>query len=216
MSDEIQVIKAAPLPENAQPQYVQDGRDAVMIPNYGTINLQVTQQTAPMPFFGGNMYIPQRIEREYYNLFVLGGEEFDKAYVKVQRDRALNQYMSQETMDKFSKLTESNVAQIKMMPSLFMAENSKYGKADENQRVIYGFIPDIKIYDSFIKVYFCGYKIDIPQQKLNELLEELQLVGNNKFNELNRTHWAIKRCDLIQELREAGVQVPNFTIGDSY
>jgi hypothetical protein len=40
------------------------------------------------------------------------------------------------------------------------------------------------------------------------VLEELQLVGNDKFNELNRTHWSIKRCDLIQELLEAGVQIP--------
>jgi hypothetical protein len=47
-------------------------------------------------------------------------------------------------------------------------------------------------------------------------LEELQLVGNDKFNELNRTHWSIKRCDLIQELLEAGVQIPVFTIGDSH
>ena len=42
------------------------------------------------------------------------------------------------------------------------------------------------------------------------LLEELGLWGNRNFNELNRTHWAIKRVDLIQELYEAGIQVPIF------
>ena len=119
-------------------------------------------------------------------------------------------------MAKFSSLTEENRAQIMTMPSLFMAENNKYGKADESQNVIYGFIPDIKVYDNYVKAYFCGYRLDVPQCRLNELLDELQLVGDNRFNEMNRTHWSIKRCDLIQELLEAGVQIPVFTIGNSH
>ena len=119
-------------------------------------------------------------------------------------------------MDKFAPMTEENREQIKTMPSLFMAENNQYGKADENQNVIYGFVSDIKVYDNYVKVYYCGYRLDVPQWRLNELLEELQLVGNDKFNELNRTHWSIKRCDLIQELLEGGVQIPVFTIGDSH
>mgnify|MGYP003591089044 FL=1 len=216
MSDEIQVISAAKLPANGQSQYIQGGNDAVMIPNYGTINMQVTQQMAAMPYFGGNFYIPPKVDREYYNIFVLGGEEFDRTYVKIPRNRSLNECMTKETMDKFAPMTEENRAQIKTMPSLFMAENSQYGKADESQKVIYGFVPDIKIYDNYVKAYYCGYKLDVPQWRLNELLEELQLVGDDKLNEMNRTHWAIKRCDLIQELLEAGVQIPVFSTGDSH
>ena len=49
MSNEIRVISAANLPANGKPQYSQSGNDAVMIPNYGTINMQITQQTASMP-----------------------------------------------------------------------------------------------------------------------------------------------------------------------
>ena len=69
MSDEIQVISAAKLPANGQSQYIQGGNDAVMIPNYGTINMQVTQQMAAMPYFGGNFYIPPKVDREYYNFY---------------------------------------------------------------------------------------------------------------------------------------------------
>ena len=216
MSDEIKVISASLSPSTGQPQYTQSGKDAVMIPNYGTINMQVTQQTVSMPYFGGNIYVPPRVDREYYNIFVLAGEEFDRPYVKVPRDRSLNECMTEEAMAKFSSLTEENRAQIMTMPSLFMAENNKYGKADESQNVIYGFIPDIKVYDNYVKAYFCGYRLDVPQCRLNDLLDELQLVGDNRFNEMNRTHWSIKRCDLIQELLEAGVQIPVFTIGDSH
>ena len=52
---------------------------------------------------------------------------------------------------------------------------------------------DYKIYENDVKVFWCGYRLDIPQIRLNELLEELQLIGDNRFNEMNRTHWAIKR-----------------------
>ena len=213
MSNEGKVISATGLPVTGQPQVVQTGNDNVTIPNYGTVNLTVQQQFATMPAFGGSFYVPVRVNREYYNIFVIGGEEFDKPYFKVPRDRALTHLMSKETMDRFAEMTQENKEEIKTMPSLFMAENRNYGKADDDQMVIYGFVSDLKIYDNDVKVYYCGYKIDIPQQRLNECLEELGLVGDNRFNELNRTHWSIKRCDLIQELLEAGVQIPVFNMG---
>jgi hypothetical protein len=213
MSSEVKVISATGLPATGQPQVVQTGNDNVTIPNYGTVNLTVQQQFATMPAFGGSFYVPVRVNREYYNIFVIGGEEFDKPYFKVPRDRALTHLMSKETMDRFAEMTQENKEEIKTMPSLFMAENRNYGKADDDQMVIYGFVSDLKIYDNDVKVYYCGYKIDIPQQRLNECLEELGLVGDNRFNELNRTHWSIKRCDLIQELLEAGVQIPVFNMG---
>ena len=78
--------------------------------------------------------------------------------------------------------------------------------------MIYGFVSDIKIYDNDVKIYFCGYRNDIPQSAINVLLDELGLVGNAKYNELNRTHWSIKRVDLIQELYEANIQVPVFNM----
>ena len=213
MSNEVKVISATGLPVTGQPQVVQTGNDNVTIPNYGTVNLTVQQQFATMPAFGGSFYVPVRVNREYYNIFVIGGEEFDKPYFKVPRDRALTHLMSKETMDRFAEMTQENKEEIKTMPSLFMAENRNYGKADDDQMVIYGFVSDLKIYDNDVKVYYCGYKIDIPQQRLNECLEELGLVGDNRFNELNRTHWSIQRCDLIQELLEAGVQIPVFNMG---
>lgn len=216
MSDKVKVISTTGLTISGQPQVVQTGNNNVTIPNYGTVNLTVQQQMAVMPYFGGNFYVPVRVDREYYNIFVIGTEEFDKPYFKVPRDRALTHLMSEETMKKFSLLTPENKEWIKTMPSLFMAENRNYGKADEDQKVIYGFVSDIKVYDNDVKVYYCGYKIDIPQQCLNERLEELELVGDNRFNEMNRTHWSIKRCNLIQELFKAGVHIPVFSMGDSH
>ena len=194
-----------------QDRYVQTGNDNVLIPNYGTVNINVQPQTM-MPPINGTFYVPLRVNREYYNLFVIGIEEFDKPYFKVPRERVLNQCMTDETKKRFEVLTPEIIEEIKTLPSLFLAENRPYGRADDDQRVIYGFVSDVKIYDNDVKIYFCGYKSDIVQQRLNEMLEELGLVGNNRFNELNRTHWAIKRVDLIQELYEANLPVPVFNM----
>lgn len=193
-----------------QDRYVQTGNDNVLIPNYGTVNINVQAPTVPP--INGTFYVPLRVSREYYNIFVIGIEEFDKPYFKVPRDRVLNQYMTDETKQRFDTLAPEMIEEIKTLPSLFLAENRPYGRADDDQRVIYGFVSDIKIYDNDVKIYFCGYKSDIVQQRLNELLDELGLYGNQHFNELNRTHWSIKRVDLIQELYEAGLPVPVFNM----
>lgn len=227
MEDKPQKISSGLPATPQQPQFRQDGNENVMVPNYGTVNITVQQMptvaqptASPqlMPYqmtLPGGFYVPYAVDREYYNIFVLGIEEFDKPYIKVPRDRSLNQYMAKETMLLFDALTPEMIKRIKTMPSLFMAENRQYGHPDDDQRVIYGFISDIKIYDNDVKVYFCGYKNDIPQSAINVLLDELGIVGNASFNELNRTHWSIKRVDLIQELYEANIQVPVFNMQNS-
>ena len=208
-----------------QTQFRQDGNENVMVPNYGTVNITVQQMPAilqPMPqsqmtqyqipVMPGGFYVPNTIDREYYNLFVLNTESFDKYYIKVPRDRSLNGCMTDEAMMLFGALTPEMINRIKTMPSLFMAENRQMGHPDDDQRVIYGFVSDVKIYDNDVKIYLCRYMDDIPQSAINGLLEELGLWGNMNFNELNRTHWAIKRVDLIQELYEAGIDVLNISI----
>lgn len=225
MDDKLQPVQTAVPAVPQQGQFAQTGNDNMMVPNYGTVNINVTQMPQviqpgmvpqivqyQMPMMPGGFYVPITIDREYYNLFVLGMEEFDKSYIKMPRDRSLNQYMSKETMAMFDKLTPEMIARIKTLPSLFLAENRQYGHPDDDQRVIYGFVSDVKIYENDVKIYFCGYKNDIPQSAINELMEELGLMGTKSFNELNRTHWAIKRADLIQELYEAQVQVPVFNM----
>ena len=209
--NKLQTVQPSVPSAPGQDRYVQAGNDNVLIPNYGTVNINVQAQPM-MPPLNGTFYVPLRVNREYYNLFVIGIEEFDKPYFKVPRERVLNQCMTDETKRRFEVLTPETIEEIKTLPSLFLAENRPYGRADDDQRVIYGFVSDVKIYDNDVKIYFCGYKSDIVQQRLNEMLDELGLIGDQHFNELNRTHWAIKRVDLIQELYEANLPVPVFNM----
>ena len=174
MDDQLQAVPTDVPAVSQQCQFTQTGNDNMMVPNYGTVNItvQMTPQMMQyqMPVMPGGFYVPLTIDREYYNLFVLGIEEFEKPYIKVPRDRALNQYITKETMAAFDALTPKMIARIKTMPSLFMAENRQYGHPDDDQRVIYGFVSDIKIYDNDVKIYFCGYRNDIPQKAINGLL----------------------------------------------
>ena len=47
-----------------------------------------------------------------------------------------------------------------------MAEKINMEKRMKVKNVIYGFIPDIKVYDNYVKAYFCGYRLDVPQWRL--------------------------------------------------
>ena len=223
MDDKTQIIMTSsdlPDPQNAGQAYQQHGDNNIMVPNYGTVHISLQQASFTVPPQMGvyqptimpmpQIYTPPQIDREYFNLFVVLGEELEKGYFKVPRDRVLSESMTEETKEMFATLTGEMIERVKTLPSLFMLESNNYGYPDDDQMVIYGFVTGIKMYEESIKIYFCGHKSDIPQNKINDLREELWIKGSDKFNELNRTHWAIKKVDLIAELYEAGIQVPIF------
>ena len=82
MSDKLEVISASNLPDDRKPDVTQTGNENVAIANYGTVQMQVNQQFCGMPQLGGQFYVPPRINREYYNIFVIGTEEYDKPFSK--------------------------------------------------------------------------------------------------------------------------------------
>lgn len=148
----------------------------------------------------------QAFNCEYYNLFVIGGELFDRDHFLVPKNRALTESTMQEVKDSLASLSPEAVTKIKTYPALFVSENLYYGRTNEEQYARYGIVTDIKIQDNGIKVYF-GTLNFIPQQRINELAMELGLCQASSLNELNRTHWAIKKINLVEALRDAGISV---------
>ena len=146
------------------------------------------------------------LNKEYYNLFVVGDESFRDGHFIVPKERALTVYMSPEAKAQFSSLSIDAISQIMRLPSLFANENHRYGRTDDSHQAYFGLVTGIKPQDNGIKIYFRSFTA-IPQQRLNELAFELAIQGSKSFNELNRTHWAIKRINLIEELKKAGVSV---------
>lgn len=145
---------------------------------------------------------------DYYSLFVQMDEQFyESGYFYVNKDRALNTTTTSDYIrNEINALTPEAIERIKTFPAIFCSENHQYGKTDEDHIAYYGLVTDIKVQDNGIKVYYRVLN-PIMQQDLNDHLFDFGIVGNERLNELNNTHWAIKRIDLVGTLREIGISV---------
>ena len=151
--------------------------------------------------------MPVTLNLDYYNLIVVAGDVLDGTYhVMIDKESAITQSTSDELKNQYAALTPEAIAEIKTFPTIIATENHSYGKTDEAHCAHYGIITDIKVLDNGIKVYYQLLN-QIPQQKLNELLFELGLEGNSNCNEFDRMHWAIKRINMVEVLRENGIRV---------
>lgn len=208
MSKNLQLTPTDTLPAETKPAvFTQNGDKNTQIAHANSVNQVINifvpgiaQQT------GNAMNTCVSLNLDSYNLFVIGEEDFQGGHFIVPKDRALTESMSDEAKEQFSALNANAITQIRTFPSLFASENHQYGRTDADHMAYFGLVTDLRIQDNGIKVYF--YKLSaIPQQKLNEIAFELALGKATLFNELNRTHWAIKRVNLIEELRTAGISV---------
>ncbi|GHU53474.1 hypothetical protein FACS1894132_05740 [Clostridia bacterium] len=205
MNNEIQVAKSN-LPETATPQtvFTNSGENGVQIANQSGAIVNVY-----LPGANGTVYnAATLISTEYYNLFVIGDEPFNDPFFLIGKDRALttSEGIAADISAQFAALTPEAIAAIKTFPSLFASENHQYGCTDADHFAFYGMVTDVRIQENGIKIYYQKFS-SVPQQKLNEIAFNLAIKGTSSFNELNRTHWAIKRIHLIEELRTVGISV---------
>lgn len=148
------------------------------------------------------------LNTDFYHLLVVGDDELNPQYCHclVRKDRAITESTSKELKAAYAALSEDAISVLKTYPAIIATENHTYGKTDEDHYAAYGLIVDVKIQDNGIKVYYQILNW-IPQQKINELRFELGIEGCSGTNELNRMHWAIKKINAVEVLREAGIQV---------
>jgi serine/threonine protein kinase len=137
--------------------------------------------------------------REYFNLFVFGDESTYAGTKFIfpneeRHNRVLNEYIADAVREKFGDLSDSAIQQIKTFPCLFLNESN--GEAE--QEAYYGFITELAVRDNGINVYFQKAAV-IRQRDLRAIADNLAI----KEFEFTRTHWTIKRIDLIEELSEA-------------
>ena len=214
MSDDAQLVKAEQnLPQTPQPaqsnlnQYGNDSTQIAYVQNYdGTVNQTVV--ILPNGSTAGTPLTENGLSFDYdcFNLFVLGAEAYTDPYFIVPTDRALTESTVQEIKDKCASFTPEAIAEIKKYPALFCSENHNYTKTDPDHMAYYGYIKDIKVQDNGIKIYFQILN-QIPQQTLIALAYELNIGKPYSLTELSRTHWAIKRINLVEVLEKAGYRV---------
>lgn len=152
---------------------------------------------------------------EYFNLFVILGEKYDKPYFIVDVKRALTvvEETAKSIHDKLASFSEKAKAEIMSYPCIFANENYRYSPQETPpsgpQMVQYGFITKIQqLHNGDLKIYFQSLTMcPIPQDLLNTMGSELDLQGNEKVNELDRTHWSIKNVNIVEELKLKGVSL---------
>lgn len=141
-----------------------------------------------------------------FNFFVLGDEKYDQPTFIVPKDRALTECTSEEMKAQCAALTPEAVAIIKTFPAIFCSENHNFTKTDPGHMAYYGYVTDVKVQDNGIKVYFQILN-SFPQQILIDMAEDLYIGGARHYNELCRTHWAIKRINMIEVFEQHGYKL---------
>jgi hypothetical protein len=142
---------------------------------------------------------------DFYHLFVISGERYEDTYFLVPKDRALTENTNEELKSRYATLRPEAIEELKRYPAIFADENHSYGKTDDEQDAYLGFLKDVKIQDNGIKIYYTIITA-IPQQILNDRCFEFGICGARSFNELNRTHWALKQINLIESLQKADIR----------
>ena len=171
--------------------------------NYNVVLLNENQSAGCDVDAGASM----EFNPDYYNLIVVGNDDLDEPrHFLVRKDEALTESTAKELKETYAALTPEAISVIKTFPAIIATENRQYGKTDSDHKAVYGIITDIKIQDNGIKVYYQVLNW-IPQQKLNELAQQLGIDSSSNFNELNRMHWAIKKINMVEVLREAGLRI---------
>lgn len=217
MSDDIQIARTGEnLPQRVTPQqpiqanlnqYGSDSTQIAYVQNYdGTINQTVLIMPGASPT--GFPVVAQGLAFNYdcFNLFVIGTEQYTDSSFIVPKNRALTESTSTEIQAQCAALSPEAIAIIKTYPAIFCSENHHFSTTDPDHIAYYGYVTDIKVQDNGIKIYYTKLN-ELPQQVLIDLSEELCIDGAKAFTELSRTHWAIKRINLVEVLEKAGHRV---------
>ncbi len=171
------------------------------------INIQTSSDAVPHILPKEATIASKTVCRDFYNLFVINNIDFSKnESFMMSRNRCLTQYTEEAIKAKFASLSESAQKSILSFPCIFTNENNnglKCGLASPEQMAGFGYIRRMKVRKSEIMVYPQVLYL-LPLRTLDEALFNLDLEGTERWNQFDRTHWCIKKIDLISELQELG------------
>ena len=116
-------------------------------------------------------------------------------------DCVLTAFTDNDLRERYATLEDDAPKKLKTFPALFAHEDDDFAHASFSQEFAIGAILDISQTSLGIKITpWIGNHFS--QQDLDDLLKEFHLAGHVRFNELNRTHWSLKRGNLIETIRE--------------
>lgn len=151
---------------------------------------------------------PVKPNTDYYNLIVDGMIDFEKpgTCFSVNPSRALTEYIDDDVKKYFATLSEEAIRSLQTFPTIFAHENDRYGLAAPDQQAGFGYILKIKVHHEGI-IIKPNILWKFNQQILNDNLLNFDIYGHEGFCELNRTHWTVKKVNLISEFHDLGFQI---------
>ena len=145
------------------------------------------------------------VDNDLFHLVVVGGCSLQNEVVTVSKEYALTASTVEEGMKELATLSPEAIEVLKTYPALIMDKNKHYGKADASQKAVYGFITDIIELDETVELHFQILNW-IPQQTVLGLADSLGIRRASAWNELDDTHWAVKKVKLTEVLKGAGIR----------
>lgn len=137
------------------------------------------------------------MEEKLYNLLISGDDNaWESTSVIFDVDRCILEYTDKDLINRFVKLGRDEIKEIKKIPCIFAYED--YCNKDAS----IGYITDIVVRQVGIKITFEKMEI-LSSENLHKLQFELDI----KNWEFNRTHWAIKKVDLLKEINSIGISL---------
>lgn len=151
---------------------------------------------------------PLKPNTDYYNLIVDGMIDLEKSETcfSINPSRALTEYIDDDIKKHFATLSEEAIQSLQTFPTIFAHENDGYGLAAPDQQAGFGYILKIKVRHEGI-IIKPSILLKFNQQILNDNLLSFDIHGHEGFCELNRTHWTVKKVNLISEFRELGFPI---------
>lgn len=162
-------------------------------------------QGMPGPSTPPNYGVPSKTDTEYYNLFVVSKAAFVTGGFSIPKTEAL-QDTDKEVVEKLTSLGDQELSYIRSYPSIVAVANRQYGTIAPESFVYYGFINSIQVCDAQIIFGFTKLH-DIPQSVFVDYAADFGVGKACACNEFDNPHWAVKHINVVEALRNRGVQV---------
>lgn len=164
-----------------------------------------------MPAAGAvpNFGAPSKMDTEYYNLFVLDTEAWVQGGFRVQKVDALKD-TEPDIVKNLTSLGERELSCIRSYPTIVAMRNARYGTTVPGSILYYGFINSIQMSET--SVIFGFTKLHDISQAI--FIDNAAAFGIGKacaYNEFDHPHWAVKHINIVDALRNQGVQVIVFS-----
>ncbi len=153
--------------------------------------------------------IPVTVNCDYFNLIVVGAEDFTTGRTTLRDDRVINNHWFTENfiLDTHMPLNPDNKRKLCSYPTIFCAEmlftDGSLGSCpDKDQMAKFGFIKRVSAHGREVWIDYDVNKLqDFPQCEIFNNLDELDIDSRPKVTELSHTHWAIKNVNVVDFLR---------------